>query len=39
MTLLFLSHDLRVVEFMGDEIAVMYLGQIMEQGLGNGSVG
>lgn len=32
MTLLFISHDLRVVEFMCDEIAVMYLGQIMEQG-------
>jgi oligopeptide/dipeptide ABC transporter ATP-binding protein len=32
MTLLFISHDLRVVEFMCDEIAVMYLGQIMERG-------
>jgi oligopeptide/dipeptide ABC transporter ATP-binding protein len=31
-TLLFISHDLRVVEFMCDEIAVMYLGQIMERG-------
>lgn len=32
MSLLFISHDLRVVEFMCDEIAVMYLGQIMERG-------
>jgi len=32
MTLLFISHDLRVVEFMCDQIAVMYLGQIMELG-------
>jgi oligopeptide/dipeptide ABC transporter ATP-binding protein len=31
-TMLFISHDLRVVEFMCDEIAVMYLGQIMERG-------
>ena len=29
---LFISHDLDVVEFMSDEIAVMYLGEISEVG-------
>jgi oligopeptide/dipeptide ABC transporter ATP-binding protein len=31
-TMLFISHDLRVVQFMCDEIAVMYLGEIVEKG-------
>ena len=32
LALLFISHDLRVVEFMCDRIAVMYLGTVVEEG-------
>ncbi|MEM7445147.1 MAG: ABC transporter ATP-binding protein [Pseudomonadota bacterium] len=31
-TLLFISHDMGVVEYLADRVVVMYLGQIMEQG-------
>jgi oligopeptide/dipeptide ABC transporter ATP-binding protein len=30
LTMVMISHDLRIVEFLGDRVAVMYLGQIVE---------
>ncbi len=32
LTYLFITHDLSVVRYLADEISVMYLGQIVEQG-------
>ena len=32
LTILFISHDISVIKFISDKIAIMYLGEIVEQG-------
>jgi peptide/nickel transport system ATP-binding protein len=32
LTILFITHDIGVVKYISDEIAVMYSGQIVERG-------
>lgn len=33
LSYLFISHNMAVIEYMADELAVMYLGRVVEQGL------
>ena len=33
LTILFISHDLSVIKYLCDKVSVMYLGEVLEQGL------
>lgn len=33
LTILFISHDLSVIKYLSDKVTVMYLGEILEEGL------
>ena len=35
LTILFISHDLSVIKYLSDKVSVMYLGEVLEQGLTN----
>ncbi len=39
LTILFIAHDLSVVEYLCDEVVVLYLGRVMERGAGRAVYG